>query len=127
MYAADFITRKYAMSLTRLSGVGAALASIAVLAPVHAQQAPWQPEGAIEFVVPASPGGQNDLTMRNMQRVLQTLKLVEAPISVNNKGGAGGTLAFVYLNQHAGDPHYLSISTVNMLSNHIVGASTLNY
>jgi putative tricarboxylic transport membrane protein len=115
------------MNLTRLSGVGAALASIAALAPVHAQQAAWQPERAIEFVVPASPGGQNDLTMRNMQRVLQTLKLVEAPISVNNKGGAGGTLAFVYLNQHAGDPHYLSISTVNMLSNHIVGASTLNY
>jgi len=115
------------MNFTRFPAVGATLAGIAVaVAPAHAQQT-WQPERAIEFVVPASPGGQNDLTMRNMQRVLQNLKLVEQPISVNNKGGGGGALAWVYLNQHAGDPHYLSISTVNMLSNHIVGASPLNY
>lgn len=92
-----------------------------------AQSAGWRPERAIEFVVPAAAGGLNDLTMRNMQRVLQTLKLVEAPITINNKGGGGGALAWATLAQHPGDSHFISISTVNMLANHVMGVGTAHY
>lgn len=95
--------------------------------PLHAQAQAWRPDRPIEFIVPAAAGGQNDTTMRNMQRTLQNLKLVDVPISINNKGGGGGVLAWVTLSQHPGDSHYLSISTVNMLTNHIIGASTINY
>lgn len=96
-------------------------------AQVQAQQAAWRPERAIELVAPAGPGGLNDLMMRSMQNVMQTMKLVDVPLSVSNKGGAGGALALTYLIQHPGDPHYLTLSTVNMLGNHITGQSVLNY
>ena len=93
----------------------------------HAQQASWRPERGIELVSPSGPGGLNDLMLRNMQNVMQAAKLVEVPVTVSNKGGAGGALALTYMSQHPGDPHYLTLSTVNMLSNHIIGQGTLNY
>jgi len=99
----------------------------AACAQAHAQQAAWRPERAIELVAPAGPGGLNDLMLRSMQNVMQTMKLVDVPLSVSNKAGAGGALALAYLSQQQGNPHYLSLSTVNMLANHIIGQGTLNY
>jgi putative tricarboxylic transport membrane protein len=90
-------------------------------------QSSWRPERSVEFIVPAAPGGLNDTTMRNMQRVMQALKLVEVPITINNKGGGGGALAWNTLAQHPGDSHFLSLTTVNMLANHIMGVGTAHY
>jgi putative tricarboxylic transport membrane protein len=64
---------------------------------------------------------------RLVQRVLQENKIVDAPLNVVNKAGAGGTLAWASLNQSPGDGHHIAISTVNLLTNHISGKSTLNY
>lgn len=94
---------------------------------VHAQAAAWRPEKAVEIIAPASPGGLHDLTARSIQRVVQARKLIETPSIVVNKGGAGGTVGWNYLGQHPGDGHYISLSAVNLLSNHIMGASTLYY
>ncbi len=106
----------------------AAVVALAGLAlPAQAQSTGWRPERSIELIVPAAPGGLNDTTMRNMQRVMQTLKLVDVPITVNNKGGGGGALAWNVLSQHPGDAHFLSVSTVNMLANHIMGVGTAHY
>ena len=44
-----------------------------------------------------------------------------------NKAGAGGTLAYTYVQQHAGDPHYLVVSGPAMLTNHITGAAKLHH
>ena len=99
----------------------------ATCVPAHAQQAAWKPERSIELIAPAAAGGLNDLMMRNMQNVMQSLKLVEVPLVVSNKSGAGGALALAYLSQQAKDPHYLTLSTINMLANHIIGQGTLNY
>jgi putative tricarboxylic transport membrane protein len=41
-----------------------------------------------------------------------------------NKPGAGGSLAWNYMAQHAGDAHYLAVSSPTLLTNHIVGQST---
>ena len=49
------------------------------------------------------------------------------PITINNKGGGGGAIAWNTLAQHPGDAHYLSMSTVNMLANHIMGVGTAHY
>src|SRR5688572_9968071 len=114
------------MNVARTALLGTLLFAAAFV-PAHAQQAAWRPERAIELVAPAAPGGLNDLTLRNMQAVMQSLKLVDVPLTVSNKGGAGGALALVYLNQHPRDPHYLTLSTINMLANHITGQGALNY
>src|SRR5687768_17322404 len=93
----------------------------------HAQTGAWRPEKNVEIVAPANPGGLHDITARSLQKVFQTRKLVEVPVVVVNKGGGGGTVGWTYVAQQGGDAHVVSLIAVNLLSNHIMGVSTLNY
>jgi putative tricarboxylic transport membrane protein len=96
-----------------------------VSAPASAQS--WSPQKNVEIVVGSAPGGSNDKTARTVERILSVNKLVSVPLTVNNRPGGGSTIAFNYMSQHAGDPHYLLIGTTALLSNHIVGTSKLSY
>lgn len=89
--------------------------------------ADWKPDKYVEFVAMSGPGGANDVIARAVQGIIQQKKLVDAPITVVSKVGAGGVIAWTYLNQHAGDGAYLSISPVNLLIEHILGASPITY
>lgn len=89
-----------------------------------AASAPWKPEKAIEFVVPDSPGGGQDRTVRVLQKILQDNGLVSSPINIMNKPGGSGNIAYNYLAQYANDAHYLAIATATMLTNHVLGLST---
>lgn len=91
----------------------------------HAQS--WRPERAVEIVVPAAAGGSIDGTARLIQRVLQTSRIVEVPVIAVNKAGGGGNIATNYLDQHAGDGHYLLASTMSLMTNHILGRSATTY
>ena len=103
-----------------------ALTTLAALtAPVQAQS--WAPTKNVEIVVSAAPGGSNDKTGRSVEKLLNDLKLVPATLSVVNKPGGGGNLAYAYMNQHVADAHYLLVGTTALLSNHIVGSSKLSY
>ena len=108
----------------RLSAAGLALAVLAVQA--NAQPA-WQPTKNIEIVVPSAPGGSNDKTARSIERVIQDKRLLNATLTVVNKPGGGNAMTMNYLNLHMGDAHYLMIGTPTILTNHIIGASALNY
>jgi putative tricarboxylic transport membrane protein len=102
--------------------LGAWILTVATAATVsHAQQ--WRPERTVEIVVPAGTGGSIDGTARLMHRVLQFNRIVEAPVIVVNKPGGGGNIATSYLDQHAGDGHYLLTSTMSIMTNHILGRS----
>lgn len=89
--------------------------------------AEWKPERAIEIVAMSGPGGANDVIARVIQRYLQTYKLVSVPVTVTSRPGAGGVLAWNYLNQRAGDGAFLSVSPINLLTEHIAGASPITY
>jgi putative tricarboxylic transport membrane protein len=80
----------------------------------------WEPQKAIEIVVPTTPGGGIDRSARTLQRILQE-GLVKVPVTVVNKPGAGGAVATTYLNQHAGNAHYVSINSPNLIANGING------
>ena len=56
---------------------------------------------------------------------MQERRLVEVPVNVVNKPGGGGTIAQAYLQQHAGDAHYLEITATSLLTNHITGKSAV--
>lgn len=86
----------------------------------------WKPERNVEVIVPSGPGGGTDKTGRTVQLLLQNLKLVDKS-TVINKPGAAGRLGMLYLNQHAGDGHYIAVSTVTLLTNHIAGTSNITY
>jgi putative tricarboxylic transport membrane protein len=87
----------------------------------------WQPTKPVEIVVPTTPGGSVDLTARLLQKIFQDMGLVKVPITVVNKPGGGGAVSLVYLNQHAGDGHYIATNTPNIIANDINGRTTVRY
>lgn len=89
--------------------------------------AAWKPERGVEIVAMSGAGGANDVIARAIQQHMQNLKLVSVPVTVTNRPGAGGVLAWNYLNQRPGDGNYLSVSPINLLTEHIAGASPITY
>lgn len=99
--------------------------AMAVVLPAYAQD--WKPARPVELVVGSTPGGGNDQIVRAVQRILQERKIVDVPVTVVNKGGGAGSIAFAYLNQHAGDGHYIALSPVNLITNHVTGLSQIHH
>jgi putative tricarboxylic transport membrane protein len=101
-----------------------------VLAGVSAAcgaQGAWSPQRNVEIVVGSAPGGSNDKTARQVEKILVEQKLLPTSLTVVNRTGAGGGIALNYLTQHPGDAHYLIVFTPSMITNHITGQSKLNY
>lgn len=116
------------MNARRLSGLAATVALVAGHAGAFAQTSPnWRPDKPVEIVVPTGASGINDANARLIQKSLQELKLLSTPVLVNNKPGGNQSLALVYLNQHAGDPHYLFYATATIFTNQIAGVTPLHY
>lgn len=105
--------------------VGAVLLVSTPAAHAASTQA-WKPEKPIQFVVLSSPGGGNDKTARLMQRIWRENKWLEN-VNVLNRPGGGGTLAYTYVSQQAGDAHTIAVVRKGLLTNHILGRSTLHY
>ena len=104
-------------------------ATIMVIAAAEglAAAADWKPEKNVEIVTMSGPGGANDIIARTVQKIMQQKKLVDAPIVIVSKVGAGGVLGWSYLNQHPGDGGYISISPINLVLEHIIGSSPITY
>lgn len=84
----------------------------------------WRPTRVVEMVVPTSPGGGTDETARVMQSILQGKDGLD--MVVLNRGGAGGGIAYTYMNRVEGNGHSLSLSTLNLVTNSITGGHSLN-
>lgn len=119
------IVRARKASPWRAWTAGLVLAGAAMLS--HAQQGAWRPERPVEIVLPSAAASSLDAAARLIQRILTENRLVEAPVVVVNKPGGGGNIASTYMDQHAGDPHYLLLSAMSLLNNHILGRSQTNY
>jgi len=98
---------------------------MAATLPCAAQTA-WKPDKPVEFVVLSAPGGGNDRTARLMQKIWRESRWLENVIVLNKPGG-GGALAYTYVSQHSGDGHYIGVVRKGVLTNHILGRSTLHY
>lgn len=89
--------------------------------------AQWKPQKPVEIVVGTGAGGGQDKTARTLGRLLADQRLVEPPVNIVNKPGGGGAVGWAYLNQHAGDAHYVEISNTTLLTNQLTGRSTITY
>jgi putative tricarboxylic transport membrane protein len=65
------------------------------------------PSRPIEVVVHTGAGGGNDRVARVFVDILQREKLVTQPMTVLNKVGGAGSVAFNYIKSKGGDPHVI--------------------
>ncbi|HEX6317042.1 MAG TPA: tripartite tricarboxylate transporter substrate binding protein [Gemmatimonadaceae bacterium] len=110
----------------RYGWLGATLAAGAIVmsAPAVAQE--WKPAKNVDIVVASGAGGSSDRSARVVQKLLQANPAFPS-ISVTNRPGGGGTVAWTYLAQHPGDPHFIATFSPTMLTNQIVGIGKLSY
>ena len=101
--------------------------ALLLLAGSACAQSVWKPERNVEIISGTAAGGAVDKANRTVQRIWQDKKILEVTSSVVNKPGGGNTIAWNYINQHAGDGHYLSIAPYTILTNKIIGMSPLSY
>lgn len=103
------------------------LFSLCAFAVYAAETPAWKPQQRIELVVPATPGSGSDSNAREIERFLREKRLVDAnvPVVIVNKPGGGGEIALLYLNQHAGNGHYLMVTGPALLTNRITGQSSV--
>lgn len=117
------ILRKRGSAFFRIACGYAALA--APIAPAPAQQ-PWQPTRNVEIIVNSGAGGAADRQARAAQRYLQTLPGIPS-VTVVNKPGGGGALALTSITEHTGNGHVLGILSTGLITNPIIGLSTIGY
>jgi len=102
------------------------LAAASILLQQEAAAQTWKPQKHVEIVSSAGAGGSADRGARVVQKYLQAFPGMP-PVNVSNRTGGGGTVAFTYVSQHAGDAHILGTMGTNLLTNQIVGVSPLSY
>lgn len=99
--------------------------ALAVLAPCNAAYSQWKPDRTVELVVFAAPGGGNDKSARLMHKIWTENKMLDAVVV--NKVGGGGSLAYTYVSQKTGDPHFIAIAQAGLVTNQITGRSPVSY
>ena len=96
----------------------------AVCVSAHAQE--WKPARNVDIVVASGAGGSSDRSARVLQKLLAGDATFPS-VSVNNRPGGGGSVAFSYLSQHAADPHVICTFSATMVTNYLLGVSKLHY
>ena len=87
--------------------------------------AAWRPQREIELVAGTPAGGGQDRPARVLIELLKDL--VGVPIRLTNIPGRGGGNAWDHLAEHPGDPHVVAINSPTIITNRLLGESTLDY
>lgn len=116
---------KQAHSLQNLSILIAAalLAGVPLSTPAQG----WKPDRPVEIIVGCAPGCGPDNMARLMQKVFQTNRYFDPPMTVQNKVGGGGIMARTYLSQFEGNGHYLYSADKGILGSHAMGRGGMQY
>jgi putative tricarboxylic transport membrane protein len=88
---------------------------------------PWHPERGIEIVAGTPPGGGLDRAARALVQAIEKNRLLDVPVRVNNVPGDGAKKCWAYLERRAGDPYVVSISSVNLTTDHLLGAAPFHH
>jgi tripartite-type tricarboxylate transporter receptor subunit TctC len=102
--------------------LGASAIALGLAAPVQAQSFPSKP---IRLVIPFAPGGVVDLTARQIGPKLS--EAIGQPVLIENRSGAGGTLAADHVAKSAPDGHTLLFAFDSHAVNPHIYKSELRY
>ncbi len=89
--------------------------------------AAWHPQREVEIVAGTPPGGGLDRSARALVKAIESKRLLDVPARVSNVAGDGGRKAWAWLDRHPGDPHVLCISSSNLATDHLLGASAFDH
>lgn len=85
------------------------------------------PTRAVEFVVQTATGGSSDIYARFWTGVMEKERLSPQPVTVVNKSGGSGAVAFQYVVEKRGDPHYIMVTLNSFWTTIIINSRTLPY
>ena len=85
------------------------------------------PSKPIEYIVHSSAGGSSDTFTRTIANFLAQEKLVTVPITVMNRTGGGGAVAYKYVASRAGDPYTLLNIPSTFITTPIIAPDCPNY
>jgi putative tricarboxylic transport membrane protein len=86
------------------------------------------PSRPIELVVYREPGSSQDMMCRRISDIIQKEKILNQPIFVVNKAGAGGAVSYGYLFEKKANPHViLLVATSNFLCVPLLEKLPYNY
>ena len=80
----------------------------------------------VEFVISTAPGGGSDIYARQWIAIMQTEKALNTSVLPVNKEGGAGAVAFTYVFEKKGDPHYIMV-TLNSFFTTIITTKGLPY
>ena len=95
--------------------------------PTFARAQEWKPTQEVKYIIPAGPGGSLDQAVRMIKSIAEKRQLIDQNIIVENRPGGAGKIALSHLDRNEGNPHYLSVITYSLLSNHILGKLGATY
>lgn len=87
----------------------------------------WKPNRPVAFIAGTAAGGALDLTARLLQKIWDDSQIINSPVVVINKPGAGNGIAWSYLNARGADGHAIAISTTNLVSNPVMGTHNIGH
>jgi putative tricarboxylic transport membrane protein len=88
----------------------------------------WKPTRNVDILVASGAGGAADRQGRQIQRLLLQAVPGFPSITVTNRPGGGGLVAWTTLaQQHAGDAHHIATLSTALLSNQILGVGKVRY
>ena len=106
----------------------AAAVAVAALLPLSLwAQSEWKPDRPVEIIVGTPPGSGYDIAARELQEIWQNDNLIDKPVSVINKPGGFNAVGNAYLNQHPGNGNYVAITGTLLLTDNLLGNSTMSY
>ena len=121
--------RRGAASLSKTPAWMLAYASVTILVTLSANATraqEWKPSKNVDIIVSSGAGGAADRQARVIQRFVQQVPGVPS-VTVSNRPGGGGTVAWTVLNQHRGDAHYIATMNVSLVTNQVLGLSSIRY
>ncbi|MGZ8264956.1 MAG: tripartite tricarboxylate transporter substrate binding protein [Burkholderiales bacterium] len=104
-----------------------AISALAALAAGAVSAAGWTPQQTVEFVAPNGPGSSMDNNVRLIHKLWSDVKDKAVTGTVINRAGGEHMLAYNYIKQRSGNPHFLGLATSVLLTSHISGRSAITY
>jgi putative tricarboxylic transport membrane protein len=87
----------------------------------------WKPTRNVDIAIASGAGGAADRQGRQLQRLLLQAVPGIPSMTVTNKPGGGGLVAWTGLAQHAGDAHYIATLSTALLTNQVMGLGQVRY